>query len=35
MKTIDYYNQYAEEFSQATLHVDMETLYQSILVELL
>lgn len=23
MKTIDYYNQYAEEFSQATLHVDI------------
>jgi hypothetical protein len=35
MKTIDYYNQYAEEFSQATLHVDMETLYQPFLAELL
>lgn len=35
MKTIDYYNQYAEEFSQATLHVDMETLYQPFRAELL
>ena len=34
MKTIDYYNQYAEEFSQATLLVDMETLYQPFLAEL-
>lgn len=34
MKTIDYYNQYADEFAQATLHVDMESLYQPFLVEL-
>lgn len=34
MKTIDYYNKYAEEFCQATLHVDMESLYQPFLVEL-
>lgn len=34
MKTIDYYNQYAEEFSQATLLIDMETLYQPFLAEL-
>lgn len=34
MKTIDYYNQFADEFAQATLHVDMETLYQPFLVEL-
>lgn len=35
MKTIDYYNQYAEEFSQATLHLDMETLYHPFLADLL
>ena len=34
MKTIDYYNQYADEFAQATLNVDMETLYQPFLAEL-
>lgn len=35
MKTIDYYNQYADEFTQATLNVDMESLYQPFLAELL
>ena len=34
MKTIDYYNQYADEFTQATLHVDMESLYQPFLAKL-
>lgn len=34
MKTIDYYNQHADEFTQATVHVDMESLYQSFLAEL-
>ena len=34
MKTIDYYNQYADEFAQATLNVDMESLYQPFLAEL-
>ncbi|MBF4521346.1 class I SAM-dependent methyltransferase [Acinetobacter towneri] len=34
MKAIDYYNQYADEFTQATLHVDMESLYQPFLAEL-
>ena len=34
MKTIDYYNKNAEEFSQATLHVDMASLYQPFLAEL-
>ncbi len=34
MKTIDYYNQYANEFTQATLNVDMESLYQPFLAEL-
>ncbi|OAM08438.1 tellurite resistance protein [Acinetobacter baumannii] len=34
MKTIDYYNQFADEFAQATLHVDMERLYQPFLAEL-
>lgn len=34
MRTIDYYNQYADEFTQATLHVDMESLYQPFLAEL-
>lgn len=34
MKTIDYYNQYADEFAQATLQVDRESLYQPFLAEL-
>lgn len=34
MKTIDYYNKNAEEFSQVTLHVDMASLYQPFLAEL-
>ena len=34
MKTIDYYNQYANEFTQATLNVDMESLYKPFLAEL-
>lgn len=34
MRTIDYYNQYADEFTQATFHVYMESLYQLFLVEL-
>lgn len=34
MKTIDYYNQYADEFTQATLNVDMESLYKPFLAEL-
>lgn len=34
MKTIDYYNQYADEFAQATLNIDMESLYQPFLAEL-
>ena len=34
MKTIDYYNQYADEFTQATLSVDMENLYRPFLAEL-
>ena len=34
MKTRDYYNQYADEFTQATLNVDMESLYQPFLAEL-
>lgn len=34
METIDYYNQYADEFTQATLNVDMESLYQPFLAEL-
>lgn len=34
MKTIDYYNQYADEFAQVTLYVDMESLYQPFLAEL-
>lgn len=28
MKTIDYYNKYAEEFVSSILHVDMGGLYQ-------
>lgn len=31
MKTIDYYNNHAEEFANSTLHVDMESLYQPFL----
>ncbi|VXA84268.1 Tellurite resistance protein [Acinetobacter sp. 8I-beige] len=34
MKTIHYYNQYADEFTQATLNVDMESLYKPFLAEL-
>lgn len=34
MRTIDYYNHYADEFTQATFHVDMESLYQIFLAEL-
>ncbi|MCW8040091.1 class I SAM-dependent DNA methyltransferase [Acinetobacter entericus] len=31
MKTIDYYNHHAEEFTHSTLYVDMESLYQPFL----
>lgn len=31
MKTIDYYNKNAEEFTNSTLHVEMESLYQPFL----
>ena len=31
MKTIDYYNHHAEEFTYSTLNVDMESLYQPFL----
>ena len=34
MKTIDYYNKHAEEFTASTFEVDMESLYQPFLVEL-
>lgn len=34
MKTLDYYNQYADQFTQATLNVDMQSLYQPFLAEL-
>ena len=34
MQTIDYYNKQAEQFIQATLNVDMESLYQPFLNEL-
>ncbi|MFV5516073.1 MULTISPECIES: bifunctional 2-polyprenyl-6-hydroxyphenol methylase/3-demethylubiquinol 3-O-methyltransferase UbiG [unclassified Acinetobacter] len=34
MKTIDYYNNFADDFAEATLHVDMERLYQPFLIEL-
>ncbi|BBT50054.1 tellurite resistance [Acinetobacter baumannii] len=34
MKTIDYYNQYADEFIQATLQVDMESIYHQFLTKL-
>ncbi len=33
MKTIDYYNKYAEEFTASTFEVDMESLYQPFLAE--
>ena len=35
MKTIDYYNKHAEEFTASTFEVDMEILYQPFLAELL
>lgn len=34
MKTIDYYNKHAEEFTASTFEADMESLYQPFLVEL-
>ena len=34
MKTIDYYNKHAEEFTASTFEVDMESIYQPFLVEL-
>lgn len=34
MKTIDYYNKHAEEFTASTFEVDMESLYQPFLIEL-
>ena len=34
MKTIDHYNQYADEFIASTFEVDMESLYQPFLAEL-
>lgn len=34
MQTIHYYNQYADQFTQATLNVDMTSLYQPFLAEL-
>jgi ubiquinone/menaquinone biosynthesis C-methylase UbiE len=34
MKTIDYYNNFADAFAEATLHVDMASLYQPFLTEL-
>lgn len=34
MKTIDYYNKFADDFAEATLHVDMESLYHPFLAEL-
>ncbi|WP_180024860.1 bifunctional 2-polyprenyl-6-hydroxyphenol methylase/3-demethylubiquinol 3-O-methyltransferase UbiG [Acinetobacter sp. YH1901134] len=34
MKTIDYYNQHADDFAEATWHVDMASLYQPFLIEL-
>lgn len=33
MKTIDYYNKHAEEFTASTFEVDMESLYQPFLAE--
>ena len=35
MKTIDYYNKHAEEFTTSTFEVDMKSLYQPFLAELL
>ncbi|EPF2489818.1 class I SAM-dependent methyltransferase [Acinetobacter baumannii] len=35
MKTIDYYNKHAEEFTASTFEVDMESLYRPFLAELL
>ena len=34
MKTIDYYNKHAEEFTASTVEVDMESLYRPFLAEL-
>jgi len=34
MKTMDYYNQYADEFTASTFEVDMESLYRPFLAEL-
>ena len=34
MKTIDYYNKHAEEFTASTFEVDMESLYKPFLAEL-
>ena len=34
MKTKDYYNQYTDEFTRATLYVDMDGLYQPFLAKL-
>jgi ubiquinone/menaquinone biosynthesis C-methylase UbiE len=34
MKTMDYYNIYAEEFAESTFNVDMESLYQPFLEHL-
>lgn len=34
MKTIDYYNNFADDFAEGTLHVDMASLYQPFLTEL-
>jgi hypothetical protein len=34
IKTIDYYNKHAEEFTASTFEVDMESLYQPFLAEL-
>ncbi len=34
MKTIDYYNKHAEEFTASTFEVDMESLYQPFLADL-
>ncbi len=34
LKTIDYYNKHAEEFTASTFEVDMESLYQPFLAEL-
>ena len=34
MKTIDYYNKHAEEFTASTFEVDMKSLYQPFLAEL-